>query len=71
MIVGKSKIITKQVKMDTMDQYRQIQAAKIKEMKLEDLLLQYESLKLEIKDLQKVLHSKDKEVERLENKRRK
>ena len=57
--------------MDTMDQYRQIQAAKIKEMKLEDLLLQYESLKLEIKDLQKVLHSKDKEVERLENKRRK
>lgn len=54
-----------------MDQYRQNQAAKIKEMKLEDLLLQYESLKLEIKDLQKVLHSKDKEVERLENKRRK
>ena len=54
-----------------MDQYRQIQAAKIKEMKLEDLLLQYESLKLEIKDLQNVLHSTDKEVERLENKRRK
>ena len=56
--------------MDTMGQYRQIQAAKIKEMTI-DLLLQYEFLKLEIKDLKNVLDLKDKEIELLENKRKK